>query len=90
MSKTISAAAADTPSQGLLQVNVVNIENNFPIRNATVSISYTGSPDSTLEKLTTNSSGQTEQISLSAPPLDYSLQPGDERPYSEYNLRTWL
>ena len=86
MSKTISAAAADTPSQGLLQVNVVNIENNFPIRNATVSISYTGSPDSTLEKLTTNSSGQTEQISLSAPPLDYSLQPGDERPYSEYNL----
>ena len=86
MSKTISAAAADTPSQGLLQVNVVNIENNFPIRNATVSISYTGSPDSTLEKVTTNSSGQTEQISLSAPPLDYSLQPGDERPYSEYNL----
>lgn len=86
MSKTISAAAADTPSQGLLQVNVVNIENNFPIRNATVSISYSGSPDTAIEKLTTNSSGQTEQVSLSAPPLDYSLQPGDERPYSEYNL----
>lgn len=86
MSKTISATAADTPSQGFLQVNVVNIENNFPIRNATVSISYTGAPDDTIEKLTTNSSGQTEQVSLSAPPLDYSLQPGDEQPYSEYNL----
>lgn len=86
MSKIISATAADTPSQGFLQVNVVNIENNFPIQNATVSISYTGTPDDTIEKLTTNSSGQTEQVSLSAPPLDYSLQPGDEQPYSEYNL----
>lgn len=87
MKKTIAAAATDTSSQGFLQVNVVNIENNFPIRNATVSISYTGEPDRTVEEATTNSSGQTEQIPLSAPPLEYSLQPVDQQPYSEYNLQ---
>ena len=64
MKKTISAAATDSPSQGFLQVHVVNIENNFPIRNATISISYKGEPDSTLEETTTNSSGQTDQITL--------------------------
>lgn len=87
MKKTISAAAADSPSQGFLQVHVVNIENNFPIRNATISISYKGEPDSTLEETTTNSSGQTDQITLPAPLLEYSLQPSDQQPYSEYNLK---
>ena len=87
MKKEISATAAAPSSQGLLQVNVVNIENNFPIRNATVSISYTGEPDQIVEETTTNSSGQTEQLSLPAPPLEYSLKPVEEQPYSEYNLR---
>lgn len=87
MKKYISAAAADSPDRGFLQVNVVNIENNFPVQNASVSISYTGEPDSTVEQTNTNSSGQTEQISLPAPPLEYSLKPGDQQPYSEYNLR---
>lgn len=86
MSKNVSAAAVDTPSQGFLQVNVVNIKNNFPIKNATVSVSYPDNPDTAVEKTNTNNSGQTQQLSLPAPPLDYSLQPGDERPYSEYNL----
>lgn len=86
MSKNVSAAAVDMPSQGFLQVNVVNIKNNFPIKNATVSVSYPDNPDTAVEKTNTNNSGQTQQLSLPAPPLDYSLQPGDERPYSEYNL----
>ena len=87
MKKTISAAAADSPSQGFLQVHVVNIENNFPNRNATISISYKGEPDSTLEETTTNSSGQTDQITLPAPLLEYSLQPSEQQPYSEYHFK---
>ncbi len=87
MKKNISAMETDTPAQGFLQVNVVNIENNFPIKNATVSISYAGEPEKTIESVSTDNSGQTEQISLSAPPLDYSLQPQDQQPYSEYNLQ---
>lgn len=73
--------------RGLLQVNVVNIQNNFPIQNARVTISYKGDPQSPVEQLQTNSSGQTEQISLPAPPLELSLTPGDIMPYAEYNLR---
>lgn len=82
----IHSCATDQTDRGLLQVNVVSIVNNFPIQNATVRITSTNNPSSTLEEVTTNSSGQTEQVSLAAPPLDYSLTPGDQKPYSEYNL----
>ena len=86
MQKIMSAMATELSARGFLQVNVVNIENNFPIRGATVSIAYKGTPDNTVEELATNSSGQTENIELSAPPLEYSLEPSDLQPYSEYNL----
>ena len=44
-------------------------------------------PDSILEELHTDSSGQTETIELNAPPLEYSLNPAiEEQPYSEYTL----
>ena len=78
---------AESGYRGLLQVNVVNIQNNFPIQNARVTISYKGDPQSPVEQVVTNSSGQTEQVALSAPPLELSLEPGDVQPYSEYNLR---
>lgn len=86
MKKSLSAMATDNVAQGRLQVNVVSIVNNFPIQNADVRITYKGNPDSTVEQVSTNSSGQTEQVSLDAPPLNYSLRPGIEQPYSEYNL----
>ena len=76
---------AETGYRGLLQVNVVNIQNNFPIQNARITISYKGDPQSPVEQVVTNSSGQTEQVALSAPPLELSLEPGDVQPYSEYN-----
>ena len=87
MRKSMRTAATELTSSGLLQVNVVNMTNNFPIQNARVTISYSERPENTLEEVTTNSSGQTEQIALSAPPLEYSLEPGDIQPYSDYNLR---
>ncbi len=82
----VRACATDQGSRGLLQVNVVSVINNFPIENATVRITNSASPGQTVEQVTTNSSGQTEQVSLDAPPLEYSLTPGSDRPYSEYNL----
>ena len=78
--------AQETNSRGFLQVNVVNIQNNFPIKNATISISTKGEPDRVMEEVSTNSSGQTEQLSLPAPPVEYSLNPGIIQPYSEYDL----
>lgn len=87
MKKDMQTTATELTSSGYLQVNVVNMVNNFPIRDAKISISYSGAPDNTLEELTTNSSGQSEDVELAAPPLEYSLQPGSGQPYSDYNLR---
>ena len=79
---------ATTPTdQGQLQVNVTSATNRFPIENATISISDSFEPDQTLEEVTTNSSGQSPQLTLAAPPLDYSLEAGSPRPYTEYTLR---
>ena len=71
-------------SRGLLQINVVSIQNNFPITDATISIASKDNPDRIIEQVGTNSSGQSEQISLPAPPLDYSFDPNGPVPYSEY------
>ena len=81
------ATNPERTSSGLLQINVINIQNNFPIQNARVTISYKGEPDRTVEQLTTNSSGQTEQVQLPAPPVEYSLEPRQlSSPITEYNL----
>lgn len=78
-----------SPDTGYLQVHVISIQNNFPIQNAVVTVSEGGEGGRILERLTTNSSGQTEEVSLPAPPEAVSLDPKAataERPYAEYNL----
>ena len=85
--KPMHAMQADTPDKGKLK-NQINSEiTSFPIADASISISYTGVPEQTLEQVTTDSSGQTETLELAAPPLEYSLNPTIEsQPYSEYTL----
>ena len=71
-----------------LQLNITSEITSYPISDATVNIYYTGVPDSQLEQLTTDSSGQTETIELDTPPLKYSLNPSIEsQPYSEYTFQ---
>ena len=70
-----------------MQISLVNAVDARPITDAKVEISSTGEPDRILEVLNTDSSGQTESVELEAPPLEYSLEPGSDQPYSEYNLR---
>lgn len=73
--------------KGQLQINVTSEVTAFPISEARISISYTGIPGSTIERLETDSSGQTETIELDAPPVEYSLDVNNEiQPYSEYTL----
>ena len=77
------AAAAE---RGFLQINVVNIENNFPISGAKVAITYE-SDEKPEEIVTTNQSGQTDVLTVSAPPAALSLEKENEtRPYSEYRV----
>ena len=81
----MTATQQDTPDKGKLKINITSEITAYPVADASVSISYTGVPDSQLEKLTTDSSGQTETIELDAPPLEYSLNVENEiQPYSEY------
>lgn len=72
---------------GSLRVNVVSSIGMIPVENATVVISYTRDPETILETLTTDSSGQTPVVTLPTPPISLSLSPGAEfKPYSEYNI----
>lgn len=73
--------------KGYLKINAVSSETLTPISGATVEISSTGNPNVILERLTTDSNGQTDTIALDAPPLEYSMEPSDNQPYSEYNIR---
>lgn len=85
---TMNPAQPDNPDKGRLQINITSEINSFPVPDATINISYTGVPESQIEQLTTNSSGQTETIELDAPPIEYSLNPAiEEQPYSEYTLQ---
>lgn len=85
--KSIHTMQADTPDKGRLKIQINSEITSFPIADASISISYTGVPEQTLEQVTTDSSGQTETLELVAPPLEYSLNPTIEsQPYSEYTL----
>ena len=73
--------------QGNLQINVTVEGGLIPVEDATITIFDTGEPNRIIEQTTTNSSGQTGFIPLSAPNPEYSLEITDEQPYSEFNLR---
>lgn len=73
-------------AQGYLQVDVVSDVNNFPVQDAEITISSVDTPETVIRRLMTNSSGQTENVVLEAPPKALSLRPGDARPYSEYQV----
>lgn len=73
-------------SQGRLQIRVLSQIQNRPIANALISISYSGAPGSTLMQLRTDESGTTEMVELPTPPVEYSLQPSEQQPYSEYTI----
>lgn len=75
---------ADT---GQLRIQVVSRINNRPIDNAKVNITYTGGPGNILESLETNSAGNTDEVTLDTPPLEYSMEPSENQPYSEYSFQ---
>lgn len=72
---------------GKLQIEVNTSIQNRPINQATISISYTGNPSETLEQVTTDSNGRSPVLELPTPPLEYSMAPNENQPYSEYTIR---
>lgn len=71
---------------GGLQINVTSNIGLIPIRNAVISIADTSAPETTVERLETDISGQAQEIQLAAPPIAYSQVPESPRPYTEYNI----
>lgn len=80
-------ATQDYIDTGYLQINAISDYNAIPVQNAKIAIASTGNPNQTIEEITTDISGKTENLTLSAPPLEYSMEPTDNQPYSEYNLK---
>lgn len=79
-------ASVNSDNEGMLSVNVTSDATNLPIDGAQVQITYNGEPDRILEQTTTDSLGQIQPLSLSAPPVEYSMEPGANKPYAEYTI----
>lgn len=71
--------------QGFLQVKVTTESPVVPISGARVRISDP-TDGTVLQELTTNSSGQTEPVDLPTPPLEYSVNAGEPKPYASYSV----
>ena len=82
----VRAMQENMVDRGRLQIQVRTEVQNRPIAGARVSISYTGAPGEPLEEVQTDANGQTEILDLPTPPLEYSLEPSEYQPYSEFNL----
>lgn len=72
---------------GKLKVSVTTEQGYTPIPGVRIEIADMGNPNQTLEVLETDASGISETVDLDAPPLEYSMEPSDNQPYSEYNLK---
>ncbi|MBQ8085468.1 MAG: peptidoglycan-binding protein [Lachnospiraceae bacterium] len=73
--------------KGYLKIRALSSENDIPIQNARIEISDSGNPDETILVTETNSDGITDNLELSSPPVEYSLEPSDNQPYSLYNIK---
>lgn len=81
-------AQQENVDRGDLQITVRSGSDNRPVENAVVRISYTGDPDSVIEEVRTDSSGQTPVLEMRTPPLEYSLNVNEEaQPYAEYTIQ---
>lgn len=84
----LRAAQVNHVDNGTMRVQVTSAVGMIPVENARVRISYTGDPENTLEQLSTNPDGQSEVLTLAAPPLEYSMEPEQlVQPYAEYTVQ---
>jgi peptidoglycan hydrolase-like protein with peptidoglycan-binding domain len=79
-------AQMETQSFGRFRVRCTTA-GEIPVNNATINITLPSDPTVTIEQLSTDVSGLSEEVQLPAPPKDYSLAPSEPQPYSEYNVQ---
>lgn len=71
---------------GSLQINVTSSVGFVPVPDASVTISDSSTPEQTIEQLSTDESGQTSPVTLPAPNPEYSQEPNQPRPYTDYTI----
>lgn len=82
----IYPAESGTSYRGYLRINTSSFDTSGAVPGAKVSISYSGEPDNVIEEIDTDENGNSIDIPLPAPKLEYSMEPGVNQPYSEYNI----
>lgn len=80
-------AATDMPDSGFFQANITSRRTSRPIAGAKIQIRNINDANDIIEETETNSAGKSDLITLPAPPLEYSMMPGTERPYSTYSIQ---
>ncbi len=80
----VSPRESDFPDRGTLRIDVTSTIAIQPITDARIRI-YNGT--SLLEEIRTDSSGQSETLTLQAPPSEYSMEPGQPQPYTQYTIQ---
>jgi len=88
MRKTYANQVQNDVDKGALRVACFLGERAQPIADARVSVFgvNTQGDEVQIEELQTDSSGQSQEILLATPPLEYSMTSGQPRPYAQYNL----
>ena len=71
---------------GELRISVISTIGYIPVAGATISIAYTLDSETVVATATTDSSGTTEVIQLTAPPFALSQEPSEIQPYTDYNI----
>lgn len=84
---SLQAAQQNLTDIGYFRANITSVDSSRPIAGARVQISDINNTEDIIEELVTNEDGQTETISLKTPPLEYSMIPESDQPYSVYNVR---
>lgn len=72
--------------KGTLRISLTNLSTGQPVQGAKIAVSYTGNPSLTIEEVSADDSGNSEELALNAPPLEYSMEPGEQQPYAEYTI----
>lgn len=77
---------ADAIDKGKMRINVYDKQQGTPLADARISLAYTGNPERIINEITTDSEGAVNLDDLPTPPVEYSMEPGENQPFSEYTI----
>ena len=78
--------SADAIDKGKMRINVYDKQQGIPLADTRISLAYTGNPERIINEITTDSEGAVNLDDLPTPPVEYSMEPGENQPFSEYTI----